>query len=1044
MNIRHFLGLNILVWGYLIIFCCGAASADVPVRAQPSAFVIGQQGQVAPGGPYSLDEMLTILPDVNGDWTLDDVTSAAFTDRFQPNETARSGLAADARAYWVRLNIDNRSEYDEAVFLQFVPAFVVDLYLRPPSGEPIHQHAGLFVPFAEWTFPLSDFRYPLFSVTIPKLTTQTLYARLAIEPRWLNAAERQITATIRLSKTVLRDVANFRYVLGVMVGLFLGLGLYLFVVFLSVRDRAYLYFSIYVLLYSLLDIVGYGIALEWLWPGAPRWNAFSLLLLMLLIAPPFISFSQLYLQTQTVMPRLHRLLTLIKWSYLVPFGVVLIAPGRGDDLIQIWFIVASLILLSIAVKSWRQGFQPARIYLSANLALLLSILLYNLTPILGFSGSLFLGYCVDLGVLIQIILSAIGLAQRITIMRQEKDRTQTTLLQLAQEHTRLIQEQNRLLEQEVAERTYALQESEERFRALAENSLDTIMRFDREYRHLYVNPVVETLTGLPVNAFPGKTHAELGFPTRLVALWEESIDSVFTSGQPHRIEFELPTHIWLDWLLIPERAPDGTVRTVLASARDITEYKHAVEALRESEERFRNMFERHSAVMLLVNPETGRIITANQAAVNYYGYSAEAFQGMPITQINHLPFENIHAAMQVATHTQQNYFQFQHHLADGTVREVEVYSTPIPFQGQQMLFSIIHDITERKRVEEALLQAKEAAEFANLSKTNFLRSVSHELRTPLNHILGFARILESQTSGALNPRQAKYIATILASSDHLLKLIEDILMLSQLDFEKTDVYLSDIPLKRLLENSVKTIREKDLKQALTLTIKLPPELETATIKADQRKLMQVLFQLLTNAVKFTPDGGAIVVDAECNGEDIVIRVTDTGIGIAPEDQEHIFAPFYQVRSGLANKTPGTGLGLPIARRLVELHGGKLWVSSTGPGAGSCFSFSVPQGVASQMENAYQRFDDSSIVFQDAEALSATSAEVEITPPPRADLEALHEMAILGKVFEIQEHLQRLEVQDARYKLFARKVWVLAKAFEVQQIATMVKSYLDQL
>ena len=212
--------------------------------------------------------------------------------------------------------------------------------------------------------------------------------------------------------------------------------------------------------------------------------------------------------------------------------------------------------------------------------------------------------------------------------------------------------------------------------------------------------------------------------------------------------------------------------------------------------------------------------------------------------------------------------------------------------------------------------------------------MSHELRTPLNHILGFGQILEEQLAiGASNPKHLRYVTCMLTSGKHLLSLVEDILTLSRLDLGEQPLECSAIPLRPLLEKSLTSLRAKDGKPQLTVAIHLPPELETAEIIADSGAVKQILFQLLSNAVKFTPDGGTILLDAEQQGEHIMIRITDSGIGIAPDQQAHIFDNFYQVQGGLVSKTPGTGLGLPIARRLVELHGGTLWVESEGEGKG---------------------------------------------------------------------------------------------------------------
>lgn len=246
----------------------------------------------------------------------------------------------------------------------------------------------------------------------------------------------------------------------------------------------------------------------------------------------------------------------------------------------------------------------------------------------------------------------------------------------------------------------------------------------------------------------------------------------------------------------------------------------------------------------------------------------------------------------------------------------------------------------RERTAE-LRQAKEEAEVANLARNNFLASVSHELRTPLHHILGFSQvILKRETSEA--PEQTMVYNQRIQDAGHkLLSLVDDILDLSQMDMGQMELDLSEVKLRELLENSLHPIRAKDLKVDLAVNLNIPPELEGFTFIADETKLKQILFNLLTNAVKFTPDTGEINLGAKLNEKTIVIQVKDTGIGVPEGLRDSIFEKFYQARDGLRDKTPGVGLGLTISRQLVELHGGQLWVESEGEGQGSRFIFSIP-------------------------------------------------------------------------------------------------------
>ena len=230
---------------------------------------------------------------------------------------------------------------------------------------------------------------------------------------------------------------------------------------------------------------------------------------------------------------------------------------------------------------------------------------------------------------------------------------------------------------------------------------------------------------------------------------------------------------------------------------------------------------------------------------------------------------------------------------------------------------------------------------ASQAKSDFLANMSHELRTPLTAVIGFSEVLKDQYFGELNEKQAGYVKDIFESGKHLLSLINDILDLSKVEAGKMELELSGINIKHLLENSMIMIKEKAMKHGIRLDLQIPDELSDLEIQADERKIKQVLFNLLSNAAKFTPDGGAIEVEAKQVAEELIISVSDTGIGIAPEDQKKIFEEFYQVIGGRKDKTPGTGLGLPLSMRLLEIHGGRLWVESKGKNKGSRFYFTLP-------------------------------------------------------------------------------------------------------
>jgi PAS domain S-box-containing protein len=250
------------------------------------------------------------------------------------------------------------------------------------------------------------------------------------------------------------------------------------------------------------------------------------------------------------------------------------------------------------------------------------------------------------------------------------------------------------------------------------------------------------------------------------------------------------------------------------------------------------------------------------------------------------------------------------------------------------------DITDLKHREEALFAAKEAAEIASRSKSDFLANISHELRTPLNAIIGFSEIMREEIFGPIgSPQYHEYVGDVLDSAHHLLQVINDILDIAKAEAGKLDLAEADVEIEAVIRSATRVVQERAQRGEVAITVRVPQGLPR--LHADERKLKQILLNLLANSIKFTKPGGAIEVASRLDGNgDLLMIVTDTGIGIAPEDIATALAPFGQVDSKLNRKYEGTGLGLPLCNAMVKLHGGSLAIEST-VGSGTTVTVRLP-------------------------------------------------------------------------------------------------------
>ncbi|MDQ1276466.1 MAG: hypothetical protein QG610_2044, partial [Euryarchaeota archaeon] len=399
-----------------------------------------------------------------------------------------------------------------------------------------------------------------------------------------------------------------------------------------------------------------------------------------------------------------------------------------------------------------------------------------------------------------------------------------------------------------------------------------------------------------------------------------------------------------------KRQSDGSIRVIHSVAeysseknlvvgmfQDITEHKKSEEALAE-EVSWRRILMEQSRDGIVIIDQDGKVFESNPRYAEMLGYSPEEMQALHIWDWDiHYAREQLLEMLRLAD-DKGILHETRQLRKDGTFIDVEINGNAVMFGDRKLSFCVCRDITGRKQTEEELINAKLAAEEASKSKGEFLATMSHELRTPLNSIIGFSDVLLEEIFGSLNEKQKSYINNISKGGKHLLNLINNILDLSkveagkmELDYER--LYISDAV------NEIKTaILPLALKKKINLDVKIEPEL--GMICADKTRFKQILYNLTSNAIKFTPEKGDVTIEARRFGNFAQISIKDTGIGISKNDMDKLFQPFKQLNPYLTREQEGTGLGLALVKKFIEMHGGRIRVESKIE-EGSTFTFVIP-------------------------------------------------------------------------------------------------------
>lgn len=389
---------------------------------------------------------------------------------------------------------------------------------------------------------------------------------------------------------------------------------------------------------------------------------------------------------------------------------------------------------------------------------------------------------------------------------------------------------------------------------------------------------------------------------------------------------------------------------------DITEQKYAETAIQENEEQYRVLFDDNHSVMIIVDPHSSKILDVNKAAISFYGLSKEELQSKYIYELNTMPVYEINKRISKVKKERRGSFIFQHRVAGGEIRDVEVFSGSFKFKGKTRLISIVHDITERLKNEKELSEAKESAVLASKAKDEFLANISHEIRTPLNGIMGMLQLLQNSN---METELRENVDVALQSSRKLLRVLDDILDFSKIEVGTLEIFEEPFNLRGLIDECIELFKFQATEKAISLSYSVHPTAEGNYI-GDEGRIRQVLFNLLGNAIKFTDSGSinlSVNASSRVNGKSksLHFSVKDTGIGVPEDKIESIFESFTQVDGSLCRKYKGAGLGLSIVKRLIGLMNGTIEIHSE-LGSGTNVNFKITLKVTNDSPKIEKNID----------------------------------------------------------------------------------------
>ncbi len=487
----------------------------------------------------------------------------------------------------------------------------------------------------------------------------------------------------------------------------------------------------------------------------------------------------------------------------------------------------------------------------------------------------------------------------------------------------------------------SLLESEKKYRMLFEESPLGIFHVDRNGKITLCNESMVKIAGSSREEIVGLNLKKDLKDSGMKKAFEASVsrgqgqyEGIYTSVTGNKT-------IPLRTTYKPLLSEEGTFEGCIGIMEDISESKR-VEALQLEKALFLQKLVNSIPAPVYYKDKNGAYLGCNRAFEVFLGKKKAEIIGKTVHDSFPKEIADSHHSMDMELIRQRGNQVFETPIkyADGSYHQV-VFNKVV-FRGvsqdDSVLLGIIWDISERKSLEEELIKARKDAEFASMTKSEFITNMSHELRTPLNSVIGFSDLLLSEAFGPLNSKQGKYVTNILKSGKHLLEIVNNLLDISRLETGDEELQYEKVSLGPLMDEIRAVLYPLAANKNITLESRRDSLLQS--VEADRTKLKQVFYNLLSNAIKFTPEKGRISVNVKKRGDMTEISIKDTGIGIPEESLEKIFQPFVQADSSTSREYGGTGLGLHIVKSFVELHGGEVRVESE-YGKGSTFTFTLP-------------------------------------------------------------------------------------------------------